>query len=56
MDQSVDGRLEFGPGLTLVDPSGATIEVVLPGDWPVRRVGSSSRDGSPTATGDGVTP
>ncbi len=34
IDQSVDGRLEFGPGLTLVDPVGATIEVVLPADWP----------------------
>ena len=34
IDQSVDGRLEFGPGLTLIDPGGATIEVVLPGDWP----------------------
>ena len=34
IDQSVDGHLEFGPGLTLVDPGGATIEVTLPGDWP----------------------
>jgi hypothetical protein len=24
-DQSVDGRLEFGPGLTLSDPSGAQV-------------------------------
>ncbi len=34
IDQSVDGHLEDGPGLALVDPSGATIEVALPGDWP----------------------
>ena len=34
IDQSVDGRLEFGPGLSLVDPGGAMIEISLPGDWP----------------------
>ena len=40
-------------GLALVDPAGATIEVNLPADWPGPTGGSSSPDGSPTATGDG---
>jgi ribokinase len=36
LDQSVDGRWMFGegPALTLIDPSGRTIAVVLPDDWP----------------------
>ena len=36
IDQSVDGVWKFGtnPTLDLVDPSGYTIEVDLPGDWP----------------------
>lgn len=34
LDQSVDGRWKFGPGLTLVDPAGKTIAIDLPPDWP----------------------
>jgi sugar/nucleoside kinase (ribokinase family) len=34
LDQSVDGRSEFGPGLTLLDPGGASIEIELPPGWP----------------------
>ncbi|SIO61061.1 ribokinase [Singulisphaera sp. GP187] len=34
LDQSVDGRLRFGPGLTLVDPDGGLMELELPADWP----------------------
>src|SRR5215213_2119537 len=34
LDQSVDGRLEFGPGLTLADPGGPLIEIDLPAGWP----------------------
>ena len=34
LDQSVDGRWEFGPGLTLIDPEGGSIAVEFPGDWP----------------------
>jgi len=34
LDQSVDGRWEFGSGLRVVDPVGSSITVDLPGDWP----------------------
>ena len=34
LDQSVDGRWEFGEGLTLIDPIGSRIVVELPGGWP----------------------
>jgi sugar/nucleoside kinase (ribokinase family) len=34
IDQSVEGRLEAGEGLSLIDPVGRTIEVGLPLDWP----------------------
>src|SRR5262249_11046256 len=34
IDQSVDGRLEFGPGLMLADPDGALVEIELPPGWP----------------------
>jgi sugar/nucleoside kinase (ribokinase family) len=34
VDQSVDGRWEFGPGLHLIDPSGNVVEVEPPADWP----------------------
>jgi pfkB family carbohydrate kinase len=34
LDQSVDGRWEFGEGLTLVDPEGREIALELPDDWP----------------------
>ncbi|MBV8318465.1 MAG: carbohydrate kinase family protein, partial [Planctomycetaceae bacterium] len=34
LDQSVDGRWEFGEGLTLMDPIGSRIVVELPGGWP----------------------
>jgi sugar/nucleoside kinase (ribokinase family) len=36
LDQSVDGVCEFGPDLTLdlIDPSGYTIAIDLPADWP----------------------
>ena len=45
IDQSVDGRLEFGPGLTLIDPGGGTIEVVT-----ARRLAGSDGRGLPLAT------
>lgn len=34
LDQSVDGQLRFGPGLTLVDPDGGLMDLALPADWP----------------------
>lgn len=34
LDQSVDGSLVFGEGLTLVDPRGRSISIALPDDWP----------------------
>src|SRR5262245_45761179 len=34
LDQSVDGQWKFGPGLTLVDPAGAALDVELPPGWP----------------------
>jgi hypothetical protein len=34
LDQSVDGRWEFGPGLQLVDADGNTVEIEPPPDWP----------------------
>ena len=34
LDQSVDGSWRFGEGLTLVDPAGGAIEVMLPSGWP----------------------
>ena len=36
IDQSVDGELGIGegPGLLLVDSSGGSIVIELPGDWP----------------------
>jgi ribokinase len=34
LDLSVDGRWRFGDGLTLVDPTGSTITIALPDEWP----------------------
>lgn len=34
LDQSVDGRWKFGPGLTLNDPESHVISVELAADWP----------------------
>jgi ribokinase len=34
LDRSVEGRLETGDGLDLIDPSGSQIRVVPPADWP----------------------
>jgi ribokinase len=34
LDQSDDGRWEFGPGLGVIDPEGRTIAVELPNGWP----------------------
>src|SRR4051794_9684616 len=52
LDQSIDGRWKFGPGMLLVDPAGGTISVELPGDWPgptgeVTMSRSISREPSP---------
>src|SRR5262245_5335096 len=34
LDPSVDGAWTFGPGLSLRDPSGSTLEFDLPDGWP----------------------
>ncbi|MHC5538740.1 PfkB family carbohydrate kinase, partial [Singulisphaera rosea] len=34
LDQSVDGRLESREGITILDPSGHTIAIDPPEDWP----------------------
>ncbi|WP_406695775.1 PfkB family carbohydrate kinase [Singulisphaera sp. Ch08] len=34
LDQSVDGQIRFGPGLSLIDPDGGLMELELPADWP----------------------
>jgi sugar/nucleoside kinase (ribokinase family) len=34
LDQSFEGVWTFGPGLTLIDDAGSSIDVVLPDDWP----------------------
>jgi ribokinase len=34
LDQSVDGSWTFGEGLTILDPAGSSVSLVLPSDWP----------------------
>ena len=48
LDQSVDGVWKFGTNsrLELTDPTGYTIEVELPGDWPGPTVRSAWPDRS----------